>query len=75
MFQVLCYALAYHMGTNKIVRTNYLNRLNLDVCNIQKREFRLRSDNYWGTEKLNERIFLQFPVIFLFARWPDHWNG
>ena len=45
------------MGTNKIVRKNYLNSLNLDVCNIQKRGFRLRSDNYWGllTEKLNER--------------------
>ena len=43
------------MVTNKIVRKNYLNSLNLDVCNIQKRGFRLRSDNYWGTEKLNER--------------------
>ena len=55
----IVYTLAYHMGTNKIVRKNYLNSLNLDVCNIQKRGFRLRSDNYWGTsaftEKLNER--------------------
>ena len=52
---VLYISLSGYMCTNEIVRKNYLNSLNVDVCNIQQRRFRLRSNNYWGTSAFTEK--------------------
>ena len=49
-------SLSGYMGTNTIVRKNYQNSLNVDVCNIQQRRFRLRSDNSWGTSAFTENV-------------------